>query len=156
MPTPEAKTTVTYYSGTDGALGAGWDVMRVVYRREDGEQNSFVIARDAGEKIIRKTDLILDRWEVVSDEEALRQCQHCFDERDRLAAEKAVNIEKAKNPCKCGHPFSSHTRHIHETDTMKVDDALLGQKEYDIFSDRPAGESGCTECDCSQWKPAGY
>jgi len=39
---------------------------------------------------------------------------------------------------------------------MKVDDALLGQKEYDIFSDRPAGESGCTECDCSQWKPAGY
>ncbi len=119
MPTPEPKTTVTYYSGTDGALGAGWDVMRVVYRREDGEQNSFVIARDAGEKIIRKTDLILDRWEVVSDEEALRQCQHCFDERDRLAAEKAVNIEKAKNPCKCGQApillaHQTHSRDGHD------------------------------------------
>jgi hypothetical protein len=90
----------------------------------------------------------------VSDEETLRDFQHCFDERDRLAAEKANNMEKTKDPCKCGHPFSSHTRHIHETDTMKVDDALLGEKVYDIFSDRPAGESGCTECACSQWKPA--
>lgn len=130
--------------------------MQVVYRREDGERNSFVIARDGGGKIMRKTDLILERWEVVSDEETLRGFQHCFDERDRLAAEKAANMEKAKDPCKCGHPFSSHTRDIHETGAMKVDDALLSKKEYDIFSDKPAGESGCTECACPKWKPAEY
>jgi hypothetical protein len=52
MPTPELKTTVTYRSGTSEALGAGWDVMQVVYRREDDERNAFVIARDAGGKII--------------------------------------------------------------------------------------------------------
>jgi hypothetical protein len=156
MPTPEPKTTVTYYSGTNEALGAGWDVMRVVYLREDGERNSFVIARDASGKIIRKTDLILERWEVVSDQETLRDFKHCFDERDRLAAEKAANADEAKDPCKCGHPFSSHTRHIHEADTMRVDDALLGKKEYDIFSDKPAGDSGCTECACPQWKPTAY
>ena len=129
--------------------------MHVLFRREDGEQNSFVIARDAGGNIIRKTDLILDRWEVVSDEETLRGFQRCFDERDRPTTEEAANMEKAKDPCKCGHSFSSHTKHIHETDAMKVDNALLGEKGYDIFSDKPAGESGCTECGCSQWKPAG-
>jgi hypothetical protein len=155
MPTPELKTTVTYYTGTDKALGAGWDVMRVVYRREDGEQNSFVIARDAGEKIIRRTDLIYDRWEVVNDKEDLQHFQHCFDERDRLAAERATNMDKVKDPCKCGHPFSSHTRDIRETSGMRADDALLGPKGYDINTDRPVGESGCTECTCRQWERAG-
>jgi len=129
--------------------------MRVVYSREDGEQDSFVIARDAGGKIIRKADLILDRWEVVSDLETLRDFQHCFDERNRLAAEKAANMEKAKDSCKCGHAFSSHTRQPRETNTMTVDDALLSKKKYDIFSDKPAGESGRTMCDCQQWQPGG-
>jgi len=156
VPESDLTTTVTYHCGTDPALGSGWEVMRVVVRREDGERNSFVIARDPGGKIIRKTDLILDRWEVVNDEELLRQCKHCFDEKDRLAAEKAANMEKVTDHCKCGHPFSSHTRDIHESGAMKVDDALLPDKKYDIFSDRPAGESGCTECDCSQWKPAAW
>jgi hypothetical protein len=52
------------------------DVMQVVYRREDSGHmriaNSFVIARNASGKIIRKTDIILDRWEVVNDEDTLR------------------------------------------------------------------------------------
>jgi hypothetical protein len=157
MPTSEPKS-VTYLSGTSEALGVGWDVMKVVYKREDAGvmriANSFVIARDAGGKIIRQTDI--DRWEVVSDEETIRGFQQCFDERDRLAAEKAANMDEAKDPCKCGHAFSSHTRDIRETNTMQVDDALLDKKEYDIFSDKPAGESGCTECACPRWKPAGY
>jgi hypothetical protein len=156
MPTPELKTTVTYRSGTNEALGAGWDAMQVLFSRSDGERNSFMIARDTGGKIIRKTDIMLDRWEIVTDEEDLQDFRHCFEERDRLAAEAAANMEKAKDACKCGHPFSSHTRDIHETGTTKVDEALLPEKKYDIFSDRPAGESGCTECECSQWKPAGY
>lgn len=87
---PQLKTTVTYTSGASEALGAGWDVMRVLYRREDGEQNSFLIARDTSGNIIRKTDLILERWEVVNEEDFLRECRNCYDERDRLAAEKAA------------------------------------------------------------------
>lgn len=90
--TTEPKTDVIYRSGTNQALGAGWDAMQVVYRREDSGHmriaNSFVIARDGSGKIIRKTDIILDRWEVVNDDEMLRGFHHCFDERDRLAAER--------------------------------------------------------------------
>ena len=112
MPAPEPNTTVTYASGTNEALGAGWDAMHVVYRRDGQIINSFVIARDASGKIIRKTDLVLDRWEVVGDDETLRGFQNCFDERDRLAAEKAANMYKATDTCKCGHTFSSQTRNI--------------------------------------------
>ena len=134
-------------------MGAGWDVMRVLYRREDGEQNSFLIARDASGNIIRKTDLILERWEVVNEEDFLRECRNCYDERDRLAAEKAANVETVEGACECGHPFSSHTRNIRDTGAMSVDDALLPPKRYDILSDKAAGESGCAECECSSWIP---
>jgi len=61
-----------------------------------------------------------------------------------------------ENLCKCGHPFSSHTRDVREADATRVDDALLGKKQHDIFSDKPVGESGCSECSCRQWKPANY
>jgi len=92
--TTETKSEVIYLSGENEALGAGWDVMQVVFKREDGGNmriaNSAMIARDASGKIIRKTDILLDRWEVVNDEELLREFERCFDERDRLAAEKAV------------------------------------------------------------------
>ena len=71
----------------------GWDVMQVVYHQEDGGHmriaNSFVIARDASGNLIRKTDILLDRWEVVSDEEMLRGFQKCFDNRDRMMADRA-------------------------------------------------------------------
>jgi hypothetical protein len=146
---------VAYKSGTSEALGAGWDVMHVVYSQDGRVINSFLIARDAGGNIIRKTDLVLERWEVVSDEEDLRGFRHCFEERDRLAAEKAANMEQT-DTCKCGHPFSSHTRNIRETGAMRADDALLPPKQYDITTDRPAGESGCTECDCRQWQRAAH
>ncbi len=65
-------------------------------------------------------------------------------------------MSEAKAPCKCGHALSSHTRNAREADTMRVDDALLGRKRGDIFSDKPVGESGCTECSCRQWIPANY
>lgn len=92
MATPERKSEVIYRSGTNDGLGAGWDVMQVIYRHDDDGQvrirNSFVIARDPSGKIIRKTDILLDRWEVVDDEDMLRSFQRCFDERDRLMIEK--------------------------------------------------------------------
>jgi len=71
--------------------------MQVRFSRSDGERNSFMIARDAAGTIIRKTDIMLDRWEVVTDEGDLRDFQNCFEERDRLAAETAANMEKAKD-----------------------------------------------------------
>lgn len=51
-----------------------------------------------GGKIIHKTDIMLDRWEVVNDEELLRMCQQAFDERDRLAAEKAAKAAQVNIP----------------------------------------------------------
>ena len=66
-------------------------------------------------------------------------------------------MSDAKSLCKCEHPFSSHTRDVRGSDAMRVDEALLGKsKGYYIFSDKPVGESGCTECSCRQWIPAKY
>ncbi len=76
MSTSDPNITVTYSSGTNEKLGTSWDVMHVVYHREEhGVQriaNSFVIARDLGGTIIRKTDIILDRWEVVRTKKCCR------------------------------------------------------------------------------------
>ena len=87
------NTTVTYRSGTHATQG--WDVMQVVYQQEENGVNrivnSFVIARDAVGTIVRKTDIVLERWEIVSDEDMLRGFQKCFDDRDKLAIEQAAN-----------------------------------------------------------------
>jgi hypothetical protein len=104
MATPDPNITVTYLSGTNEKLGPGWDVMQVVYHREEHGvkriANSFVSARDMGGTIIRKTDIILDRWEVVRDEEFLQAFQKCFDNRDKLAAEsRERNQPQVENAC---------------------------------------------------------
>ena len=101
MATPDTNITVTYRSGTNEKLGTGWDVMHVVYHREEHGMkriaNSFVIARDLGGTIIRKTDIILDRWEVVRDEEMLQAFQRCFESRDKLAAERYNHPREASD-----------------------------------------------------------
>jgi hypothetical protein len=95
MATPEPNITVTYRSGINEKLGPDWDVMQVVYHREEHGvkriPNSFMIARDMGGTIIRKTDIILDRWEVVRDEELLEAFQQFFENRDKLLAETAAS-----------------------------------------------------------------
>jgi hypothetical protein len=87
------NTTVIYKSGTHPKQG--WDVMQVIYQREElgvrQTVNSFVIARDVAGNIVRKTDIVLDRWEIISDPDDLRDFQKCFDDRDRLAIEKTNN-----------------------------------------------------------------
>lgn len=104
MQTPEQKslTTVVYRSGTSQALGAGWDVMQVLYQEQGVTRNSLVIARDASGAIIRKTDSFPERWEPVSDPETLRAYHEWFDNRDRLLAEKAAgagsNAEQPSDP----------------------------------------------------------
>ena len=124
----------------------GWDAMQVIYSQEGRILNHFVIARDAAGTIVRKTDVFLERWEIITDADDLRGFQKCFDERDRLAVEQ----------CNCGHSLSSHNRDVHAANTMRLDDALLPPRGHDIFSDKPAGESGCSESACRQYKPARF
>lgn len=95
IPAPNSET-VTYRSITSEALealGPGWDAMQVIYSREDGGviriANSFTIARDASGAIMRKTESLPERWEVVKDPDVYRGFEACFDERDKLAAKKA-------------------------------------------------------------------
>ncbi len=83
--------TVIYQTGTSKALGIGWDVLHVVYKSDGRVTDHFLIARDARGAIMRKTDLVFERWEVVSDEETLRAFQKRFDDRDRLSTEKAAS-----------------------------------------------------------------
>jgi len=61
-----------------------------------------------------------------------------------------------KDNCVCGHPLSVHTRDVLHEQAKGEFASFVHQKPYDIYSDRPAGESGCTECDCRQWKPVNY
>jgi hypothetical protein len=136
--------TVTYKSGIHPTKG--WDTMQVVYSQKGRILNHFLIARDAAGTIVRKTDIVLERWEIITDANDLRDFQKCFDDRDRLKLEQ----------CQCGHSFSFHDKGVSAANTMRVDDALLPPRGYDIFSDKPAGESGCSECSCRQYKPAGY
>ena len=69
--------------------------MQVIYQQEENGVkrivNFFVIGRDAVGTIVRKTDIVLDRWEIINDPDDLRSFQKCFDDRDRLAIEKAEN-----------------------------------------------------------------
>jgi hypothetical protein len=95
IPAPNSET-VTYRSITSEALealGPGWDAMQVIYSREDGGviriANSFTIARDASGAIMRKTESLPERWEVVKDPDEYRGFEACFDARDKLAAKKA-------------------------------------------------------------------
>ena len=83
------REDVIYRSGTSDGLGAGWDVMQVLYRREDGGQmrlaNSLVIARHLDGTILRGIDY--NKWERITDADDLRGYQALFDQRDRSAAE---------------------------------------------------------------------
>lgn len=137
--------TVTYKSGRHPTQG--WDVMQVLYSQGGRLTKSFVIARDAACTIVRKIDSFPEQWEITNDADELRHYEKCFADRNKLAAER----------CGCGHSLSLHTRDVRlAAGAMKVDDALLGRKRGDIFSGGAEGESGCTECDCRQWKPANY
>jgi hypothetical protein len=90
------RTTVIYRSGKADALGEGWDVLYFVYKQAQSGAlriaNSFMIARDASGKIMRKTDSDPERWVVVKDPEDVLRFQCCFDDRDRLVAEQAAKV----------------------------------------------------------------
>ncbi len=80
--------TIIYQSGKHPT--ENWDVMQVVGKYENGTvANSYVLARDAAGTIRRKTDIVLERWEIMTDSEDLRICRKHFEDRDALAANES-------------------------------------------------------------------
>jgi hypothetical protein len=62
-----------------------------------------------------------------------------------------------KDPiCVCDHAFSSHTKIVREagSDMDIFIRSRATKPDFDIYSGEAAGESGCTECECRQWRPA--
>jgi hypothetical protein len=62
-------------------------------------------------------------------------------------------MNDADDPCKCGHPFASHTRDVVDNDEMKTE-YPVPPRGADKFSGGEVGKSGCSECSCRQWMPA--
>jgi len=86
--------SIVYQSGVHPTQG--WDQMQVIGKYEDGKiANSYVIARSADATIRRKTDIVYDWWEIVTDEDDLRIFRRHFADRDRLAATEAAKAAKA-------------------------------------------------------------
>ena len=81
-------TQVVYRSGIHQTQG--WDVLQVIFQYDDPTTGAkrpadvYVTARDGNGNILRKTDILLDRWEIITDEDDLRVFRKHFDERDRL------------------------------------------------------------------------
>jgi homoserine kinase len=94
MPAEKRAMKLIYRSGTSGCLGPGWDVIQVALQREDHgvmrNAASASLAPNANGAVIPKNDTLLDRWEQVTDRDALRACHEFFDNRGRLLAEQAV------------------------------------------------------------------
>lgn len=93
METQEQRPiTVTYRSGTHPTQG--WDTIQVIYSQDSRILNHFLLARDGAGTILRKTDVLLERWEIVTDVDDLRGFRKCFDERDRLALDQSNGLKK--------------------------------------------------------------
>jgi hypothetical protein len=95
----EIITDVVYKSGTHPTEPT-WDVMQVIHKSKDAhtgtgfEGGSFVISRSPDGTIRRKTDVLFEIWEIVTNEDDLRFFQSQFDTRDRLAVEQAAEAAK--------------------------------------------------------------
>ena len=68
--------------------------MQVVYLYEENGARqivgSVVIACHPDGTILRKIDY--NKWEKITDEDELKGCRKCFDDRDRAAAEEASAV----------------------------------------------------------------
>jgi hypothetical protein len=57
--------------------------------------------------------------------------------------------------CICDHTFSVHKRVTREarSDMEIFIQPRATRPDIDINTGGPLGQSGCTECDCNQWRP---
>lgn len=78
-------TDVVYKSGTHPTQG--WDVMQVICKSEGNIVNSFVVALAVDGTILRKTDIVLDWWETITDENDQRFLRSLFNDRDKRLME---------------------------------------------------------------------
>lgn len=99
MENEESRQRIVYRSAKSGSLGPQWEVIQVILQREDGglmrTSASVVLARSASGTIIRKTGILPDRWEQVTDDDALAVCQEFFDNKNRFAT---LESEHAEDP----------------------------------------------------------
>jgi len=140
MAEEQHPTKVNFKSGTHPIKG--WETVQIIYSQDGRILNGFEIARDAAGTILRKTDTVLDHWEIISDANDLRGFRECFNARDKLAAQLCGQ---------CSHSLASHIRDV--SGATNGDHPFQPPRGYDILSDKPIGESGCSECSCRQWKP---
>jgi hypothetical protein len=95
----ETIVDVIYGSGTHPTEKT-WDVMQVVFQHKNATTgakrtgDSFTIARKPDGTILRRVDIFLDHWEIITNEEDLQFFQSHFDTRDRLAIEQAAEAAK--------------------------------------------------------------
>ncbi|MFZ0410663.1 MAG: hypothetical protein WAL51_04040 [Candidatus Acidiferrales bacterium] len=97
-----AITHVTYKSGTHHSE-LSWDVMQVIYQSTDcankrRTESSFVIARTLDGQILRRADIVPERWEIITDPGDLKFFRSVFDDRDKAQlkdqeAKAATNAE---------------------------------------------------------------
>jgi hypothetical protein len=97
----------------------GWDVMQVVAVNENaatGQRRpvtSFTLARDAEGKILRKTDIFEERWEIVTDPGDLKDFGEFFAMRDRAQAEKIMETPHKQVVTSYPIAIKSGQRRIH-------------------------------------------
>jgi hypothetical protein len=92
----EIPISVTYKSWCHPTQG--WDAMQVVRNKGDHVLDSVIIARDGAGTIVRKTDVLLDVWEIVEDPTYLQAFQSYFDERDRAIAKHNPTLRELRYP----------------------------------------------------------
>jgi hypothetical protein len=92
-------TDVIYKSGTHPTEPT-WDVMQVIHKSKNANSGarlqggSFVIARTPDGTILRRTDVLLERWETITNDDDRRFFQSFFETRDKLAREQAAEAAK--------------------------------------------------------------
>jgi len=87
----EPKITTVIYESGSYPTETSWDVIHVVGKYENGlTAKHYILARDPAGTIRLRTDVFLERWEVITDTEELRIAEKHFTDRDRLSAEEAA------------------------------------------------------------------
>jgi len=91
----ESKVKEITYKTAKHPTQPDWDVLQVVYKYADPQAagrvaDSVTIARIGDGTILRKTDFVLERWEIITDEGDLRFLQSQFNRRDELIEEEAA------------------------------------------------------------------
>ena len=90
-------TNIEYRSGTT-PNHPEWDVLQVISSSEGRTTNTALIARDTVGIIRQVIDVILDKWQAITNERDLRVAQSYFSEQDGLTAQRELRIWRPGAP----------------------------------------------------------